>query len=262
MSKTTTKIEPIKLKTNFVQNKPDQKSSTPKSQPVQTAKQTNLFDFDSEQSVPTKQNDDFSDFGDFVTPNVVAKSEPTSNTNVTQPDLFDFDSIQPLKTTNSSAPKTDLDDIFSIPSNEQVKTSGADLFQVFSNPTPAPQITSSFTMPNISTNQSWPVNNMAQKPVNPAQPVKPTPKPQANTMWDKLGQSVDINLDNLTPYSKGLNTKTNQNNIPMKDLMSQQSPKVLTSPPMSPNSNPLSKPNVQQTTQQTNQKSNIDLFDF
>lgn len=39
------------------------------------------------------------------------------------------------------------------------------------------------------------------------------------TMWDAFGQSLDINLDNLTPFSKG--AKNNQNsNIPMNQMMS------------------------------------------
>jgi hypothetical protein len=64
-------------------------------------------------------------------------------------------------------------------------------------------------------------------------------------MWDSLGNSVDINLDNLSPYSKGLKS-TPANNIPMNALMNQQSqkqPSVSTanyikfsSPPMSPTS--------------------------
>lgn len=63
-----------------------------------------------------------------------------------------------------------------------------------------------------------------------------------STMWDALGQSVDINLDNLAPFSKG--TKNNNSNIPMNLLMSpQQSNKAapaanhfnFSSPPMSPN---------------------------
>ena len=64
-------------------------------------------------------------------------------------------------------------------------------------------------------------------------------------MWDSLGTSVDINLDNLSPYSKGLKSAP-ANNIPMNALMNQQSqkqPSVSTSanlkfssPPMSPTS--------------------------
>lgn len=36
-------------------------------------------------------------------------------------------------------------------------------------------------------------------------------------MWDSLGSSVDINLDNLSPHSKGV--KVNINNVPMKAMM-------------------------------------------
>ena len=39
-------------------------------------------------------------------------------------------------------------------------------------------------------------------------------------MWDALGTSVDINLDNLSPYSKG--AKTANPNIPMNVLKSSQ----------------------------------------
>ncbi len=59
-------------------------------------------------------------------------------------------------------------------------------------------------------------------------------------MWDNLGASVDINLDNLMPYSKG--SKNTQTNIPMNAMMSQSNQMNksgsihmgLSSPPMSP----------------------------
>jgi hypothetical protein len=36
-------------------------------------------------------------------------------------------------------------------------------------------------------------------------------------LWDGLSSKIDISLDNLSPYSKG--TKSNTNNIPMNNLM-------------------------------------------
>ncbi|CAF0943001.1 unnamed protein product [Brachionus calyciflorus] len=278
VNKPTTKIEPIKLKTNFVQNKTDNSksssSNTNKSTP--SVKAQDLFSFDAEPTQTTTtnnqqqvSNDEFADFGDFVTP--ASTAAPTTVPLKTQSniDLFDFDSIQPVKQNIVTSapiqpvkPQTDIDSLFSVPSNEP--TGQADLFQIFSsNPTPQPTpISNSFTMPNISTNQ-W-TNTPLQSTVKPVQ-TQLTPKPQTNSMWDKLGQSVDINLDNLTPYSKGLTNKTNQN-IPMKDLMSQnvQSPKVLTSPPMSPNSRPIqTNVPVQNIQNSTQVKSNLDsLFDF
>lgn len=270
-NKTTTKLEPIKLKTNFIQAKsdaPKSSTNTPKSQsnPIKTQ---DLFDFGTEPTTNTKQdNDDFGEFGDFVTPVSAPKLEPQ-----TTPDLFNFDSIQPIKASTTATPapvkpQNDIDNIFSINDQQTSHTSGSqDLFQIFSNQ-PQASVPSSFTMPNISTTTQWATpNNFAPKPINtqtvkPSQPLNQTPRPvQANSMWDKLGQSVDINLDNLTPYSKGASNKNNQNNIPMKDLMSNQSPKVLTSPPMSPNSKPLGM-STTNSTQVNQQKPNLDLFDF
>jgi len=59
-------------------------------------------------------------------------------------------------------------------------------------------------------------------------------------MWDNLGASVDINLDNLMPHSKG--SKNTPTNIPMNAMMNQSNQMNksnsinmgLSSPPMSP----------------------------
>jgi hypothetical protein len=42
-------------------------------------------------------------------------------------------------------------------------------------------------------------------------------------MWSKLGTCVDINLDSLTPYSKGQKSQPG-NNVPLNAMMSQTSP--------------------------------------
>ena len=98
---------------------------------------------------------------------------------------------------------------------------------------------------------------------------------KSTTMWDALGQSVDINLDNLSRFSKG--TKGNANsNIPMNQMMSpqsqqQQSNKAannnnlfnFSSPPMSPThpsaNSPVSKPPQPQQPPSSN---SANLLDF
>jgi hypothetical protein len=58
-------------------------------------------------------------------------------------------------------------------------------------------------------------------------------------MWDSLGKSVDINLDNLSRHSKG--NKSTASNVPMNLMMSNQplaTPNKTVSPPFG--TNPLS----------------------
>ncbi len=92
-------------------------------------------------------------------------------------------------------------------------------------------------------------------------------------MWDSLGTSVDINLDNLSPYSKGLKSAP-ANNIPMNALINQQSqkqPSVSTanftkfsSPPMSPTSmnSPIKTTNTSNNTKNPNNTFNNLTDDF
>lgn len=96
---------------------------------------------------------------------------------------------------------------------------------------------------------------------------------KSTTMWDALGQSVDINLDNLSRFSKG--TKGANSNIPMNQMMSpqsqqQQSNKAannnlfnFSSPPMSPThqsaNSPVSKPSQPQQPPSSN---SANLLDF
>ena len=59
----------------------------------------------------------------------------------------------------------------------------------------------------------------------------------SNDVWSKFG--VDISLDNLTPYSKGIKSQP-INNVPMNQLMQQQQQQQqqantrMITPPMSP----------------------------
>ncbi len=99
-------------------------------------------------------------------------------------------------------------------------------------------------------------------------------------MWQSLGTSVDINLDNLSPYSKGTKTSAGSN-LPMNALMSNnpqsqsfnpsfnnsKQPTISTgfttkfaSPPMSP-STPNSNVNKNSNNSNINSLSN-DLFDL
>ena len=75
-------------------------------------------------------------------------------------------------------------------------------------------------------------------------------------MWSKLGTSVDINLDSLTPYSKGQKSQP-INNLPMNALMSQQiSP--IRQPMISPTPNPrLTTPPPSQISPATGQNQNM-----
>lgn len=164
------------------------------------------------------------------------------------------------------------------------KNPSNDLFDIFSNDIPK-----SFTMPNIQAmNSSIPANLL--KPVGETsntsiKPIKLDSKSsngsaavaenKTSTMWDALGQSVDINLDNLSRFSKG--TKGNANsNIPMNQMMSpqsqqQQSNKAannnlfnFSSPPMSPThpsaNSPVSKPPQPQPQPPSSNSAN--LLDF
>jgi hypothetical protein len=80
-------------------------------------------------------------------------------------------------------------------------------------------------------------------------------------MWDSLGSSVDINLDNLSPHSKG--TKTNSNNLPMNALkMNIQSGNNINNnnSPLSPKISSIGKDMAVQS-QSRSQTAN-DLFQF
>lgn len=220
----------------------------------------NLFDFDEGSTSNTQNNakldDDLADFGEFVTP-VSTKTEPVNTIN--KIDLFNMDPVQLMPTNDKAVPvntKNDIDSLLNMPSNQNF-SNDQDLFSIFTNNSVPTTIQNSFTMPNIqlgqNLNQTMAKANNNSAPTNSNEVLKKNSNP--NSIWDKLGQSVDINLDNLTPHSKGLNIKTNQNNIPLKDLMGQniQSPKTFSNPSLSPNSSQNS---------QINSNNNINLFDF
>lgn len=223
-------------------------------------KTIDLFDFGDVEASKSQNNpktdDDFADFGEFVSTGV-PKSEPATPANSI--DLFSLDSVPQMPAIVPQKPQNDVDNLFSISSNQQPST-GQDLLSVFSD-TPT-QIQNSFTMPNISLGQNW--NQNLVTPTNQPAPVRSseTAKKVTNTnsIWDKLGQSVDINLDNLTPHSKGLSNKGNQNSVPLKDLMGQsiQSPKLIPNSSVSPNS--ISANSGKSV--QINSNNNANLFDF
>lgn len=226
-----------------------------------TTKPINLFDFNEDVKSNIENNskldDDFADFGEFVTP-VTTKTEPENSIN--KIDLLDMDSVQLISTNEKFVPvkpQNDIDSFFSIPSNQH-SSNNQDLFSIFSNNSVPTMIQNSFTMPNISLtshnlNQSMAKINNNSAPTNSNESLKKNSN--SNSIWDKLGQSVDINLDNLTPHSKGLNNKSNQNNIPLKDLIVQgiQSPKSIANPPLSPNSS---------QNYQLNSNKDVNLFDL
>ena len=67
-------------------------------------------------------------------------------------------------------------------------------------------------------------------------------------MWSKLGTSIDISLDNLTPYSKGQKSQP-ISNVPM-NAMTQQSPirqPIMTSPAIGSNFPRLTTPPMSPT---------------
>jgi hypothetical protein len=82
-------------------------------------------------------------------------------------------------------------------------------------------------------------------------------------MWDSLGTSVDISLDKLSPYSRGLKVTTN--NVPMNAMITQaqmqsggsanQATKPIggfASPPMSPVNSNSSKQTTPSTSKEFN----------
>jgi hypothetical protein len=95
-------------------------------------------------------------------------------------------------------------------------------------------------------------------------------------MWDSLGKSVDINLDNLSRHSKG--SKNTATNVPMNLLMSggNQTPLNLgrqtssssanqfnfSTPPMSPNANFTTTAPPQPPPPSTADNRSLNLLDF
>jgi hypothetical protein len=181
--------------------------SEPQQQQLQPKQQQNvdLF-FDHFASISTNNN------------NTSSTINPTSSkTN----DLFEaFGSI------NSSSTNATLNPIpssFTMPninsaSNNNNNLNDLDLFGSLST-------TSSIIQPAPVLSNSSKTNQIT---VNPARPPSTT---STNTMWDSLGKSVDINLDNLSPYSKG--AKNTPVNLPMNHLINNNSnPSQKTSPPL------------------------------
>lgn len=109
-----------------------------------------------------------------------------------------------------------------------------DFESVFKSPIP-----SSVTMPDLFNNNSFHQQNFSIKKKESNDTLKTntalsptklttTATPNSTTkktdfqsnkpnLWDGLSSKIDISLDNLSPYSKG--TKSNTNNIPMNNLM-------------------------------------------
>lgn len=267
-----------------------------------------------------ENDDNFGEFGDFVTHRIQSKPIQQSNDLVSF-DPFEVNSSTSLASNQQKQNDILFDDLLTPSSNniiisnqqqQQTLSAQPDLFHIFSTPN-INTIPSSFTMPNLQTNQQLRPTINTNKPLMNnanidnnlwlgagAQPAAATTtttagqvnaqqKPIANSnvssnsMWDKLGQSVDINLDNLTRYSKGTSSKSNQSNIPMKDLFAMNQnvaasgnfSKVnqFTTPPMSPSSRIITNANatltnlpspqtVQMQSKPQQPKQNLNLFDF
>jgi epsin len=162
---------------------------------------------------------------------------------------FDTMNIQPITATTTSptltaTAKNDIDQLLSFDNKTSTSTNSNsnndfDFFGgLMSSSTTTTTIPTSATLPNLtssnhmnsdfshfadfnlisssSSNNSTTNNSMTSPVAKKEQLQQPN---KSNTMWDALGTSVDINLDSLSPHSKG--SKVTQTNVPMNSLKSQ-----------------------------------------
>lgn len=183
----------------------------------------------------TPKIDDTDDFGDFVTHRIESKAtNPKIASKPPQPNIddllggFDNLNIQPLTTTIKPI-TNDIDQLFSFdnptPTTTTTSNNDFDFFGGLMTTT----IPTSATLPNLSSNknsdfsQFADFNKVSMTPTTSLAKQQQQQPNKSNTMWDALGTSVDINLDSLSPHSKG--SKVTNTNVPMNSLKSQsQSP--------------------------------------
>lgn len=162
-------------------------------------------------------------------------TEPASSNT----DLFSLDTTQ----TTTILPKVNQPNV----QTNKNSTSDFDFFDFGEVATSKPIISSSATMPNLNLMAPNKVQNLAPvgevdlfsfgepETMNNTGSVQTLNKmentkndlPKPLSLWDDLSKTVDINLDNLSPYSKGVKSK--QANVPMNHLPSSTSQSVFAS---------------------------------
>lgn len=159
-----------------------------------------------------------------MTPNTTVSPVSIMSLMTKQPevDLFSSDYNSPIIPSNTSNNLNQVNNNTAAPSN-------FDFFGGLSENTNK-SMPSSMTMPNLlipqnqQPSQMQPNNDLfsmsgsiSNNNNNHNNINKKTEMPKSTSVWDTLGKSVDINLDNLLPHNKGIITKK-QGNVPMNQL--------------------------------------------
>lgn len=125
-----------------------------------------------------------------------AQSKPASDF-----DLFDFNYTPAPVSTNSNA--NTIPTSMTMPNFFQTTQPQANLLETNSNAI-------NLLGEEKKSESLHSINNQSKPSIN-----------KTSNMWDNLSNTVDINLDNLSPYSKG--AKIKQTNVPMNNLMQNSS---------------------------------------
>lgn len=238
LSNTNVTINKIQLKQPTTITKSEQKVPRPPT-PQQNQPEVDLFTVDDD----IKPKTDQSDFGDFVSHD---KSENFANFDDFNKKVANVESQSTAKT-DAQQTSSNLDLLLSldIPIQPTISTvtavpTNTDLLSGLGAPVnPTPNMPISFTMPNLyqyqtpvqpqinNINSLMQINQLSQitNDTNKTHNSNTSTNQNKDNLWTKLGGSVDINLDNLLPHSKGQKT-TQQNNIPLNAMVANKPQQV------------------------------------